>query len=173
MTEKSRVKAVGSIGLDELLLDTKLAIPPPRAGFVSRADLVQKARTANNRVVAITAPAGYGKSSLLAQWAAVEDRPVVWVTLDKLDDDPVTLLSLVAAGYARATGTSPELVASMRGNPAAALDQRQASSGEPIHGEPCRRKAQGARGRPRADRPAWPGSETRSAVLVDQRDARY
>ena len=110
MTEVSRVRAVGSIGLDELLLDTKLAIPPPRAGFVSRADLVLKARGADCRVVAVTAPAGYGKSSLLTQWAAVEDRAVIWVSLDKLDDDPVTLLSLLAAGYSRAMGTAPDLV---------------------------------------------------------------
>ena len=123
MTEVSRVRAVGSIGLDELLLDTKLAIPPPRAGFVSRADLVLKARGADCRVVAVTAPAGYGKSSLLAQWAAVEERPVIWVSLDKLDDDPVTLLSLLAAGYSRAMGTAPDLVAGMRGNPAAALSR--------------------------------------------------
>lgn len=123
MTQIHRVRQVGSTGLDERLLDTKLAIPAERAGLVSRADLVQRARESSCRVVAITAPAGYGKSSFLAQWAAVEDRPVIWVSLDKLDDEPMTLLSLLASGYTRATEADPGLVTGMRGNPAAALSR--------------------------------------------------
>jgi hypothetical protein len=43
-------------------------------------------------VVGVTAPAGYGKSTLLVEWAAGEDRPVAWVALDRLDDDPAVVL---------------------------------------------------------------------------------
>ena len=52
-------------------------------------------------MVGVTAPAGYGKSTLLAQWAEAEDRRVGWVSLDRLDDDPAALLSVLAAAYGR------------------------------------------------------------------------
>src|SRR5215471_4029528 len=45
-------------------------IPQPHPGAVGRADLVNAARSSGRRVVAVTAPAGYGKSMFLAQWAA-------------------------------------------------------------------------------------------------------
>ena len=47
-------------------------------------------------MVGITAPAGYGKSTLLAEWAHAEDRPVAWVSLDRFDDDPAALLTVLA-----------------------------------------------------------------------------
>lgn len=110
-----------STSLDELLLDTKLTVPTPRARLVSRAGLMQRARESKRRVVAVTAPAGYGKTSFLTEWAEAESRPVIWVSLDHLDDDPVTLLTLIAAGYTRATGTDPRLTAAMRGTSTGAL----------------------------------------------------
>ena len=53
--------------------------------------------------VGITAPAGYGKSTLLAQWAHAEDRPVGWVSLDRHDDDPGVLLVLLATAFDRSS----------------------------------------------------------------------
>jgi len=100
--------------LDALLLEAKLSVPDCRPGFVSRSDLITKARATDSRVVGVTAPAGYGKSDLLAQWAAAEDRPVAWVSLDRLDDDPSALLSLLASAYARISGQA-DLVADVRG----------------------------------------------------------
>jgi LuxR family maltose regulon positive regulatory protein len=108
--------ALGTGALDLLLLDTKLAIPAPRDGFVSRSSLIAQARQSGRPVVAISAPSGYGKSSLLAQWAAVEDRPVAWVSLDRFDDDAATLLTLLASSFARATGADPSIAADMRGH---------------------------------------------------------
>ena len=64
--------------LGRLLLDSKFAVPQSRPGVVSRAGLVQTARLSDCRLVGITAPAGYGKSMFLAEWAAAEDRRVVW-----------------------------------------------------------------------------------------------
>ena len=87
--------------LDELLLEAKLSVPPPRPGTVSRAALIETARSSDCRVIAVTAPAGYGKSTLLAEWALAEDRPVAWVTLDRFDDDPAVLLTVLASAYAR------------------------------------------------------------------------
>ena len=66
-------------------------------------------------MVGVTAPAGYGKSTLLAQWARAEDRRVAWVSLDRFDDDPAALLTLLASAYARVSPGNADLVADMRG----------------------------------------------------------
>jgi LuxR family transcriptional regulator, maltose regulon positive regulatory protein len=67
-------------------------------------------------VVGVTAPAGYGKTTLLAQWAGAEDRRVAWVSLDRYDDDPAVLLTLLASAYARISrGGDAALVADMGG----------------------------------------------------------
>jgi len=89
------------IALDERLLDAKLSPLIPRAGFVSRSGLIETARSSDRRVVGVTAPAGYGKSTLLAEWAALEDRPVAWVSLDRFDDDPAALVGVLASAYVR------------------------------------------------------------------------
>ncbi|MET0713584.1 MAG: AAA family ATPase [Mycetocola sp.] len=115
------VAAPVSTPLDGLLLDAKLSIPLPRSGLVSRARLVAGARSSARRVVAVSAPAGYGKSSLLAEWAATEDRHVAWVSLDRFDDDPITLLTLLASAFVRASGAERTLVNDMRVHDAAAL----------------------------------------------------
>jgi LuxR family transcriptional regulator, maltose regulon positive regulatory protein len=100
---------------DLLLLDSKLSVPRPRPGFVSRAGLIEKARGGGCRVIGVTAPAGYGKSTLLVEWALAEDRPVVWVSFDRLDDDPALVLSLLASACARAWPADAGLIADVSG----------------------------------------------------------
>src|SRR5262245_14639428 len=73
-----------------------------RPGAVSRARLIEAARSSDCRCVAVTAPAGYGKSMFLTEWAAAEDRRVVWVSLDRFDDEPAALLVSLASAYCRA-----------------------------------------------------------------------
>jgi LuxR family transcriptional regulator, maltose regulon positive regulatory protein len=101
--------------LGRLLLDAKFSVPQPRPGTVNRGGLVAAARSSGCRLVAVTAPAGYGKSTFLAGWAAAEDRPVAWVSLDRFDDDPATLLASLASAYCRAELGGPDLVLDMRG----------------------------------------------------------
>ena len=101
--------------LDELLLNAKLRVPLLRGGTVSRVDLVQRARSSGCRVVGITAPAGYGKSTLLAEWAEGEDRQVAGVSFDRFDDDPMALLVLLASAYARIDPGGAELRVEVRG----------------------------------------------------------
>ena len=101
--------------LRRLLLDAKFSVPQPRPGAVSHADLVQAAHSSDCRLVAVTAPAGYGKSTFLAEWARAEDRPVAWVSLDRFDDDPAILLFSLASAYCRADLGSTDLVADMGG----------------------------------------------------------
>ena len=85
------------------LLTTKLFIPPPRPGLVARAHLLEKLDSglaARQRLLLISAPAGFGKTTLLSAWL---DRlmqrgvQVCWVQLDKGDNDRVRFLSYVIA----------------------------------------------------------------------------
>lgn len=115
VTETPRVTAPSAGILEQLLLETKLAIPLPREDFVSRADLIARGSGSERRAVAITAPSGYGKSTLLSQWAASERRPVAWVSLDRFDDDPATVLFLLASAFVRATDGDASLITDMRG----------------------------------------------------------
>jgi len=82
-------------GLD--LTVSKLRPPPLRAGTVRRVALIERlARQDSPPIVSVVAPAGYGKTTLLAQGAEHERRAVAWVSLDEKDNDPKILLSHVA-----------------------------------------------------------------------------
>ena len=70
--------------------------PGFRADFVRRPRLVARLREARSAtLVLLTAPAGYGKTTLLAEWAADDDRPFVWVRLVDADNDPAVLVASV------------------------------------------------------------------------------
>ena len=101
--------------LSRLPLDAKFAAPQLHPGAVSRAHLVATARSSDCPLVTVTAPAGYGKSMFLAEWAAAEDRRVAWVSLDRLDDDPSTLLVSLASAWYRAGLGGADLVADVSG----------------------------------------------------------
>ena len=72
-------------------------------------------------MVGVTAPAGYGKSTLLAEWARAEERRVAWVSLDRFDDDPTALLTVLASAYSRVSPGTADLVADMGGLGVSAL----------------------------------------------------
>ena len=72
------------------LLTTKLYIPRQRKSYVNRPQLVEKLQAGLTRkLTLVSAPAGFGKSSLLSACAIQCDRPVAWVALDRRDNDPV------------------------------------------------------------------------------------
>jgi LuxR family transcriptional regulator, maltose regulon positive regulatory protein len=80
------------------IVESKLGVPVLRSGTVSRTGLVNRLRARRDFSVAtIVAPAGYGKTTLLAQWAARDPRPFAWISIDDRDDDPVVLLRQLAA----------------------------------------------------------------------------
>ncbi len=108
-------------GLNEVLLDVKLAVPPLRPGLISRSALIDEARTGAAGLVGVTAPAGYGKSTLLVEWARSERRRVAWLSLDHLDDDPGALLFLLASAYERAVPEHAGLASAMSGLGVSAL----------------------------------------------------
>jgi len=83
------------------LLTTKLYTPPPRPGLVERPRLVARLDEGlrlGHRLTLITAPAGFGKTTLLSTWVTGLDRPVAWLSFDESDNDPRrTSAYLVAA----------------------------------------------------------------------------
>ncbi|RIK39779.1 MAG: hypothetical protein DCC58_14805 [Chloroflexi bacterium] len=91
------------------LLVTKLAPPPLRRGSVSRPELLARLDAGMaGRLTLISAPAGYGKSTLLSAWASGCDLPVGWVALDAGDSDPVRFWRYVIAALG---ARSPEVSA--------------------------------------------------------------
>jgi LuxR family maltose regulon positive regulatory protein len=79
------------------LLQSKLRRPAIRAGTVRRSSLLERlVRDDVPPVVSVVAPAGYGKTTLLAQWAEQDGRAFAWVSVDEKDDDPKVLLAYLA-----------------------------------------------------------------------------
>ena len=79
------------------LLRAKIDVPLPRPGLVERTRLLGRlSRDRSGRVVSIVAPPGYGKTTVLGQWAAHDRRQFAWVSLDHRDNDPVVFLTYVA-----------------------------------------------------------------------------
>ena len=75
--------------------------PGPDSATVSRAALVNRLRAARSfPVVSVVAPAGYGKTTLLAQWAARDGRPFAFLTLDTPETGAATLVAGIEAATA-------------------------------------------------------------------------
>lgn len=73
------------------LLETKVHVPRPRASLVARPRLSERLNRINEfKLTLISAPAGFGKSTLLADWLATprNDRLAAWLSLDQADNEP-------------------------------------------------------------------------------------
>lgn len=82
------------------LLQTKLFVPPPRPTVLSRPRLVRRLNEGLRRgqqLTLVSAPAGYGKTTLLSEWAAGTDEPIAWLSLDEADNDPVRFWTYLIA----------------------------------------------------------------------------
>ncbi len=80
------------------IVEAKISRPTPRPGTISRTALVNRLRADRSaHAISVVAPGGYGKTTLLAQWALRDDRTFAWVSLDRRDNDPIVLLRHVAA----------------------------------------------------------------------------
>ena len=76
---------------------SKLRRPAVRPGSVRRLALIDRLRQGRSfPVMSVVAPAGYGKTTLLAQWAERDGQAFAWVSLDERDNDPKVLLTYVA-----------------------------------------------------------------------------
>ncbi len=89
------------------LLESKFRPPAARPGIVIRTALVDRLLAARTPVIAVVAPPGYGKTTLLAQWAERVRPRVAWVSCDDGDNDPVVLLSALAVALDRIEAVDP------------------------------------------------------------------
>jgi LuxR family transcriptional regulator, maltose regulon positive regulatory protein len=83
------------------LPEPKFHPPGTRPGIVVRTALVERLAAAQVPVITVTAPPGYGKTTLMAQWAARLGSRVAWLSCDDADNDPVVLLSALAIALGR------------------------------------------------------------------------
>jgi LuxR family transcriptional regulator, maltose regulon positive regulatory protein len=77
--------------VSDTLLATKTHIPPVRGNLVDRPRLIRQLNEGiaeGCRLMLISAPAGYGKSTLLSEWVAQLDIPVAWLSLEKGENTP-------------------------------------------------------------------------------------
>ena len=90
------------------LLESKLRGPVARRAAVPRMGLVSRLTSSREApIVAVFAGPGYGKTTLITQWADAEQRPFVWVSLDERDNDPVVLLTYIAVALDRVESIPP------------------------------------------------------------------
>ena len=79
------------------LVVAKLLRPLPRPGTIRRSPLIERLANDNSHpIVSVVAPAGYGKTTLLSQWAEADDQAFAWLSMDEADNDPRVLLAYVA-----------------------------------------------------------------------------
>jgi LuxR family transcriptional regulator, maltose regulon positive regulatory protein len=80
------------------ILATKLYVPPPRPKVILRPNLIERLNEGLHRkLILISAPAGFGKTTLVSEWAAGCKRPVAWLSLDEGDNDPTCFLTYLVA----------------------------------------------------------------------------
>src|SRR5215211_8656129 len=93
----------GSWELPFAALEAKVRRPADREGLIPRSRLLEALAATPERIslILVTAPAGYGKTTLLSQWAAEDSREFAWVTVDEADGDPVRLAGHVALALHR------------------------------------------------------------------------
>ncbi len=117
MTEIPDSASVGDRG-DELrratpafeLDESKLRPPQLRPGIVSRDTILEQLENqTGSTVVAVVAPAGYGKTTLLAQWAERRQPRVAWLSADFRDNDPAVLFTYLRDALDRVEALGPAL----------------------------------------------------------------
>ena len=103
----------------DVLLATKLHVPRPQPGVVPRPRLAQQLDEGLGRgLVLVCAPAGYGKTVLLADWAQHGPQLAAWLSLDAGDNDPARFWRHAIAALDRVRPGIGERVAPLLGPPA-------------------------------------------------------
>ncbi len=94
---ENNVKRPKSLSLTPL--KTKLYVPPLRSAWISRSRLIKQMEEGFERkLTLISAPAGFGKTTLLVDWVHKCKIPVAWFSVDKGDNDPLQFLTYVILG---------------------------------------------------------------------------
>jgi LuxR family maltose regulon positive regulatory protein len=88
--------------LHDVRLVTKLHVPHLRPQLVHRRRLIEQLHQGMQAtLILLSAPAGFGKTTLLAQWLAERERPSAWISLEPEDNDPVRFFSALIAALQR------------------------------------------------------------------------
>ena len=77
--------------MSDFLLATKIRVPAVHRNIVNRPYLIKRLNDGliqNSRLILVSAPAGYGKSTLLSEWVSQLDFPVAWLSLEKEENTP-------------------------------------------------------------------------------------
>ena len=97
----SMVDSSGQTGATNLLLETKLYVPRWRPSLVRRAWLMERLdRGAERKLTLVSAPAGFGKTTVLVEWLATAPPGkwlAAWVSLDQGDNDPALFWAYLVA----------------------------------------------------------------------------
>jgi LuxR family maltose regulon positive regulatory protein len=96
-----------NVRMPETLLRTKLVVPPLRPNLVPRPHLVERLNRgleAGKKFTLVSAPAGFGKTTLVNVWVRRTERPIAWLSLDEDDNDPARFLTYLAAALNQADG---------------------------------------------------------------------
>ncbi|MCO5188760.1 MAG: LuxR C-terminal-related transcriptional regulator [Anaerolineae bacterium] len=92
------------------LLQTKLLIPPIRSSLIPRPQLIAKLTAGlNHRLTLVSAPAGFGKTTLVADWLSRVGRPSAWVSLDEDDNDLIRFFIYAAAAVQQIEGVDKSI----------------------------------------------------------------
>jgi len=107
--------------MPEILLRTKLSVPPLRASMVSRPQLIERLNQGlqlGRKLTLISAPAGFGKTTLASSWIQTmgEDMssPIAWLSLDDGDNDPTQFLTYFIAALIQADAIDVKLGSGMQ-----------------------------------------------------------
>jgi LuxR family transcriptional regulator, maltose regulon positive regulatory protein len=97
------------------VLESKLRPPPHHGRNVPRAKLIERLERAHaTPIIVVSAGPGWGKTTLLAQWAARSRRAFAWISVDERDNDPIVFLSYVAVGLDRVARLDPNVFEALR-----------------------------------------------------------
>ena len=95
------------------LPESKFQPPVARPGIVARTALVGQLLGTQAPVITVAAPPGYGKTTLMAQWAERIGPRAAWLSCDEGDNDPVVLLSALAVALDRIAPVDPGIFSAL------------------------------------------------------------
>lgn len=101
------------------ILSTKLYIPPPRPNAIPRPRLIGRLNAGLHRkLTLVSAPAGFGKTTLISAWIGASGRQGAWLSLDDADNDPMRLLMhVIAALHAIDTSIGERVLSTLQYSP--------------------------------------------------------
>ena len=93
--------------MSETLLRTKLFFPPARPNLVPRPQLIERLNQGlqlGHKLTLVSAPAGFGKTTLVNIWVQQTQHPIAWLSLDSNDSDPTRFLTYLVLSIDQVEG---------------------------------------------------------------------